>query len=67
MLGVDIRENMQFEMKKEIVNNAVRICLECGSLAVKIDNYGIFCKDCNSQFPIEHQELKRRDVDASAV
>ena len=43
----------EFEMKKEIVNNAIRICIECGNRSVVIDNYGIYCKDCNSKFRIE--------------
>lgn len=43
----------KFETKKEIVNSAIRICIECGSLAVLIDNYHIFCKDCNSKFQME--------------
>jgi hypothetical protein len=41
-----------FEIKKEIVNHAVRICIECGSRSVVIDNYGLYCKDCNSKFRI---------------
>lgn len=43
----------EFEMKKEIVNNAIRICIECGSRTVVIDNFGMYCKDCNSKFRIE--------------
>ena len=45
----------EFETKREIVNRAIRICIECGNRAVLIDNYGIFCKDCNSQFKIEEE------------
>ena len=45
----------KFETKKDIVNNAIRICVECGSLAVLIDNRNIFCKDCDSKFEIEDE------------
>ncbi|NQV39271.1 MAG: hypothetical protein HQ505_01815 [Nitrosopumilus sp.] len=41
-----------FEMKKEIVNHAVRICIECGSRSIQIDNSIIYCKNCNSKFRI---------------
>ena len=46
----------KFETKKWIVNNAIRICVECGSLSVLIDNHNIFCKDCNSQFKIKEKK-----------
>ena len=46
----------EFEMKKEIVNHAVRICVECGSRSVLIDNYGIYCKECNSKFRIKDED-----------
>jgi ribosomal protein L37AE/L43A len=37
----------------KIVNKAIRICLNCGNIAVKIENHGIFCKDCGSFFDVE--------------
>ena len=40
----------EFEKKKKIVNDAIRICINCGNISVLIDNYGIYCKDCNSKF-----------------
>ena len=43
----------QLESNKKIVNDAVRICIECGNIAVKIQNHGIFCKDCGSFFDVE--------------
>ena len=46
----------KFETKKEIVNNAIRICIECGSLAVLIDNHHIFCKDYDSKFEIKDDD-----------
>ena len=46
----------KFETKKEIVNSAIRICIECGSLAVLIDNHLVFCNDCNSKFKIKDDD-----------
>ena len=43
----------QFESNKKIVNNAIRICVNCGNIAIKIQNQGIFCKDCGSFFDVE--------------
>lgn len=40
----------EFKKKKKIVNDAIRICINCGNISVLIDNYGIYCKDCNSKF-----------------
>ena len=45
-----------FEMKEESVNNAIRICIKLGSRSVVIDNYGIYCKDCNSKFRMEGED-----------
>ena len=37
------------EIKKETIHNdAVRICIECGSKTILINNK-IYCKDCNSK------------------
>ena len=46
----------ELKRKKKIVNKAVRICVSCGSLAVSIENYGIFCKDCGSSFAVEEKK-----------
>ena len=43
----------KFENTKDIVNDAVKICVECGSVNVGIDFNKIICNDCNSQFTIE--------------
>ncbi len=43
----------KLESNKKTVNNAIRICVECGNLAIKIQNHGIFCKDCGSFFDVE--------------
>ena len=41
------------ESNKKIENNAIRICINCGNIAIKIQNQGIFCKDCGSFFDVE--------------
>ena len=46
-------QDKQFESNKKTVNDAIRICVNCGNIAVKIQNYGIFCKDCGSFFDME--------------
>jgi predicted amidophosphoribosyltransferase len=43
----------EFETKKKIVNGSIRICIECGSGSVKIENFGIYCKECKKKFKIE--------------
>ncbi|MDH3276705.1 MAG: hypothetical protein OEL77_01480 [Nitrosopumilus sp.] len=43
----------KFEEKKQTVNRAIRICVNCGSLSVNIENYGIFCKECNMFFDVK--------------
>ena len=50
-----MQEN-QFESKKNTVNKAVRICVNCGNIAVQIHNYGIFCKDCGTFFDVEEKD-----------
>ena len=52
MSPVTINET-EFEQRKKVVNNAIRICITCGNIGVKIDNYGIYCKDCGSKFQRE--------------
>ena len=43
----------QFELNKKTVNKAIRICVNCGSISVNIENYGVFCKECGSFFDME--------------
>lgn len=52
---MQIQEN-QFESNKKTVNKAIRICVNCGNIAVQIQNYGIFCKDCGSFFNVEDKK-----------
>ncbi|MGI9566278.1 MAG: hypothetical protein ACR2LL_04605 [Nitrosopumilus sp.] len=54
---MNIQAGEQFERRKEIVNRAVKICIECGSVAVLIDNYGIYCNNCNSRFKIKEEKI----------
>jgi len=43
------------ELNEKTVNMGVRICVNCGSIAVHIENYGVFCKDCGSFFEVEEK------------
>jgi len=47
----------QIEPNKKTVNKAVRICVNCGNVAVLIQNHGIFCKDCGSFFDVEEDNV----------
>jgi len=53
---VQIQQN-RFESNKKTVNDAIRICVNCGDIAAKIQNHGIFCKDCGSFFDMENKSL----------
>ena len=46
-------QDLQFKSDEKTVNRAIRICINCGNIAVMIQNYGIFCNDCNSFFDVE--------------
>jgi len=46
-------QDEKLELNKKTVNNAIRICVNCGNIAIKIQNHGIFCKDCSSFFDME--------------
>ena len=48
-------QDEHLELNKRTVNNAIRICVNCGNIAVKIQNHGIFCKDCGSFFDMEEE------------
>ena len=49
-------QQSEFESNKKIINHAIRICVNCGNIAVKIQNHGIFCKDCGSFFDLEKKK-----------
>jgi rRNA maturation endonuclease Nob1 len=46
----------QLKLNKKAVNNAIKICINCGNIAVRIQNHGIFCKDCGSFFDVEEKK-----------
>ena len=37
----------------ETVSSGIKICVECGSRTIRVDNYKIYCKDCNLIFKIK--------------
>lgn len=53
---MSLKSENEFEIKKKVVNDAIRICIECGSLAVLIDGNKLYCNNCNSQFKIQEKK-----------
>ena len=45
-------QSNSFEEKKQTVNRSIKICVDCGSISVQIENYGIFCKECGTFFEV---------------
>jgi len=45
----------QSKIELKAINNAVRICIECGSISILIDDNIVFCKNCNSKFRIKEE------------
>jgi len=45
----------QSKIELKTVNDAVRICIECGSISILIDDGIVFCKNCNSKFKIKEE------------
>ena len=39
------------------VNNAIKICVTCGNVGVKIDHDHIYCNNCDSKFYREESML----------
>ena len=54
MTTQQIQQN-QPEFNKKTVNKAVRICVNCGNITIRIENHGVFCKDCGSFFDVEKE------------
>ncbi len=52
-MQIQTLQDNQFESNKKIVNDAIRICVNCGNMAIEIQNQGIFCKECGSFFDVE--------------
>jgi DNA-directed RNA polymerase subunit RPC12/RpoP len=44
------------ELNKKTVNKGIRICVNCGSIFIHIENNGIFCKDCGSFFDVKEKK-----------
>ena len=51
-----LHSHNQIKSNRKTVNQAIRICVNCGNISVKIENYGIFYKDCGSFFDIEEND-----------
>ena len=49
-------DQSSWESKKQTVNKAMRICVNCGSVSVHIENYGIFCKECGTFFDVKEEK-----------
>lgn len=49
-METQVIQSNSFEEKKQTVNKSIKICVNCGSISVKIENYGIFCKECGTFF-----------------
>lgn len=45
----------QSKMELKTINDMVRICIECGSISILIDNCIVLCKNCNSKFRIKEK------------
>lgn len=52
-MNTELVHSKNLEEKKQTVNKAIRICVNCGSLSVHIENYGIFCKECDMFFDVK--------------
>lgn len=45
-----IHTDYEFSQQKKTVNDAIKICVTCGNVGVKIDSDSIYCKNCDSKF-----------------
>jgi len=43
------------ELNEKTVNTGVRICVNCGSISIHVENYWLFCNDCGSFFNVEEK------------
>ena len=43
------------ELNEKTVNMGVRICVNCGSISIHVENYWLFCNDCGSFFNVEEK------------
>lgn len=49
-------QQKQQEVHRKTVNKKIRICINCGSLGVDIENNGVSCRDCGSFFGVEKDD-----------
>jgi hypothetical protein len=52
-MDTQLVQSNNLKVRKQTVNKAVRICVNCGSISVHIENYGIFCKECGIFFDVK--------------
>lgn len=57
-METQVIQSGNFEEKKQTVNKSIRICVDCGSISVQIENYGIFCKDCGKFFEVKEKKIE---------
>ncbi|NIM26043.1 MAG: hypothetical protein GTN35_01350 [Nitrososphaeria archaeon] len=55
-MNTQMAQISDLEEKKQTVNNAIRICVDCGSISVQIENYGVFCKECGTFFNVKESK-----------
>jgi hypothetical protein len=55
-METQVMHSNNLELKKQTVNKAIRICVDCGSVSVCIENYGIFCKECGVFFDVKEDK-----------
>ena len=55
-METQVMHSNNLELKKQTVNKAIRICVDCGSVSVRIENYGIFCKECGVFFDVKEDK-----------
>jgi len=56
-MNTQVIQLTDLEIKKQAVNKAIRICVNCASLSVHIENYGVFCKECGVFFDVKDGKL----------
>lgn len=52
-MEAQVVQKNKIEDKKQTIDKSIRICVNCGSISVKIQNYGVFCKNCGIFFDVE--------------
>lgn len=52
-MKTQVIQSNNLEAKKQTITKSIRICVNCGSISVRIENYGIFCKECGVFFDVK--------------